>query len=71
MEFVDYSEINTLSSMGNIENGALSPDSANHQYNYPWHGTAAAAGKTASAVAKDLGWDEAIWDLSGAEPKLK
>ena len=71
MEFVDYSEINTLSSMGNIENGALSPDSANHQYNYPWHGTAAAAGKTASAVAKDLGWDEAIWDLSGDEPKLK
>lgn len=31
----------------------------------------AAPGKTASQAAKDLGWDETIWDLSGAEPILK
>ena len=35
------------------------------------HGKAAAAGKTASAVAKELGWDEAIWDLSKDVPTLK
>ena len=38
---------------------------------FAWHGKAAAAGKTASQVAKDLKWDETIWDLSGAEPRLK
>ena len=36
-----------------------------------YHGKAAAAGKTASAVAKDLAWDTAVWDLSGDLPKLK
>lgn len=36
-----------------------------------YHGKAAAAGKTASAVAKELGWDETIWDLSADLPKLK
>ncbi len=37
----------------------------------PYWGKAAAADKTASSVAKTLGWDETIWDLSGSEPKLK
>ena len=43
------------------------------QYTYfiPYHGKAAAAGETVSAVAKRLGWDETIWDLSGATPTLK
>ena len=36
-----------------------------------YHGKAAAADATASSVAKTLGWDEAIWDLSGALPTLK
>ena len=36
-----------------------------------YHGKAAAADATASSVAKTLGWDEAIWDLSGDLPKLK
>lgn len=36
-----------------------------------YHGKAAAAGKTASAVAKELGWDETIWDLSKDVPSLK
>ena len=36
-----------------------------------YHGKAAAADATASSVAKTLGWDEAIWDLSGAVPALK
>lgn len=40
-------------------------------YNFPYHGKAAAAGTTASQVAKALGWDESIWDLSGALPFFK
>ena len=37
-------------------------------YNYPYHGKAAKQGLTASDVARALGWDEAIWDLSGSLP---
>jgi hypothetical protein len=40
-------------------------------YNYPYHGKAAKQGQTASDVAKALGWDENIWDLSGALPFFK
>ena len=40
-------------------------------YNYPYHGKAAAEGATASQVAKALGWDESIWDLSGSLPFFK
>lgn len=40
-------------------------------YNFPYHGKAAAAGKTLSEVAQSLGWDAAIWDFSGALPTLK
>ena len=36
----------------------------------PYHGKAAAAGETVSDVAKRLGWDETIWDLSGDYPQL-
>lgn len=37
---------------------------------YPYHGKAAAANATVSTVAKSLGWDETIWDLSGSLPQL-
>ena len=36
-----------------------------------YHGKAAAADATISSVAKSLGWDETVWDLSGAVPTLK
>lgn len=36
-----------------------------------YHGKAAGASETASQVAKRLGWDESIWDLSGDIPSLK
>ena len=42
---------------------------ANH--NYPYHGKAAAAGKTLSQVAKGLGWSSSVWDFSGDVPVLK
>ena len=48
---------------------AETPGSTN--YNFPYHGKAAAADATASQVAKALGWSESIWDLSGALPFFK
>lgn len=36
-----------------------------------YHGKAAAAGETASQVAKRIGWSETTWDLSGDIPALK
>ena len=36
-----------------------------------YHGKAAAADATLSSVAKSLGWDETIWDLSKDVPVLK
>ena len=38
---------------------------------HSFNGKAAAAGKTASQVAREIGWDETIWDLSGEIPALK
>ena len=38
---------------------------------YAYHGKAAAADATISSVAKTIGWDENIWDLSGDVPALK
>ena len=36
-----------------------------------YHGKAAAADATLSSVAKSLGWDETVWDLSKDLPALK
>ncbi len=41
------------------------------KYYAPYNGKVAAEGETASQVAKRLGWDETIWDLSGSVPALK
>ena len=42
-----------------------------HYPKYPYHGKAAAAGKTAAQVATDLDWSTDVWDLSGSVPTLK
>jgi len=69
---------NTTNELVNQENAspenplvevAVTPGGTN--YNFPYHGKSAAAGATASQVAKTLGWDEEIWDLSGALPFFK
>lgn len=39
--------------------------------NRAYHGKAAAADATISSVAKSIGWDETIWDLSGDVPTFK
>ncbi len=40
-------------------------------HNYPYHGKAAAPGKTVSQIAQEIGWSASIWDFSGALPALK
>ena len=37
-------------------------------YNFPYHGKAAASGKTLSQVAQELGWSSEVWDFSGDYP---
>lgn len=42
-----------------------------YKYAYPYHGKAAAAGATVSSIAKQLKWNQNVWDLSGEYPVLK
>ena len=72
MNFVDKAGAMTLSNQENVS-GATPPipDYLNNTTQAAYHGKAAAANATASSVAKTLGWDETIWDLSGDLPKLK
>lgn len=67
----DLAQFNTPFDQENVD--ADNPLVVNHtaQYYLPYHGKAAAATETASAVAKRIGWDETVWDLSGAMPVLK
>lgn len=72
LDFVDYSD---LFGLYDQENASPSTplvtnvvDGAN--YNYPYHGKAAAPGKTLSQVARELGWSETCWNFSGSIPAL-
>lgn len=49
--------------------GNMSP--VPYMYSYPYHGKVAPDGSTVSSLAKILGWDENVWDLSGELPVLK
>ena len=40
-------------------------------YYCPYNGKAAAQDATISSVARQLGWDESVWDLSGDTPVLR
>ncbi len=46
-------------------------DTEDFKWFSPYHGKAAAAGSTISSLAKTIGWDESVWDLSGEKPMLK
>jgi hypothetical protein len=67
----DLAQFNTPFDQENVD--ADNPLVVNHtaQYYLPYHGKAAAATETASAVAKRIGWEDTVWDLSGAMPVLK
>lgn len=42
-----------------------------YEHAYPYHGKAAGENVTVSVLAKALGWDESVWDLSEELPVLK
>ena len=67
----DLAPLNTPFDQEDVD--ANNPLVVNHTARYytPYHGKAAAATETASAVAKRIGWEETVWDLSGAMPVLK
>ncbi len=71
--FFDYSDVFSLYDQDNSNPTTplevVAVTGAN--YNWPYHGKAAAAGKTVSDVAQDLGWSFAIWDFSTDYPTLK
>ena len=73
--FADYCpEIGTLVDCPDIEGlkyPLMSLVSGQFDYASGYHGKAAPAGKTPSQMAKELGWDETIWDFNAEEPTLK
>ena len=46
-------------------------DPAKDKYYFPYNGKAVPQETTVSDLAKILGWDESVWDFSGALPELK
>ena len=76
------SDLTFIECPGNIDRGYGMTDQANaspskplvrqssNTYDYAYHGKAAAAGKTLSQVAQNLGWNSTIWDFSGPIPQL-
>lgn len=73
MYFQDYSDMFAVYDQPNA-----SPDSplviqqvSGADYNYPYHGKAAAAGISLSQLARSLGWSEDIWDFSADIPVHK
>lgn len=71
--FFDYSDVFSLYDQDNSNPTTplevVAVTGAN--YNWPYHGKAAAAGKTVSEIAQDLGWSTTIWDFSTDYPTLK
>jgi hypothetical protein len=67
----DLAQFNTPFDQDDVD--ASNPLVVNHTalYYLPYHGKAAAADETASSVAKRIGWDAGVWDLSGDTPKLR
>ncbi len=77
-----YSDINFSITLKDQENIGPSPmpklsysgptgGESEHGYIYPYHGKSADSGASISSVAKELSWDETIWDLSGDVPVIK
>ena len=71
--FFDYTDAFSLYDQADVSPSSplvvIPVAGANH--NYPYHGKAAASGKTLSQVAKGLGWSASVWDFSGEKPVLK
>jgi len=71
---MDFTEVWLLNVPYDQENASPSSplvEALTQDYNFPYHGKAAAAGATLSSVAKNLGWSDKIWDFSGDVPVHK
>ena len=72
MNFIDAAGAMVLVDQEDVANGfPASPSYSEETTQAAYHGKAAAADATVSSVAKALGWDESVWNLSGDLPKLK
>ena len=72
MNFVDAAGAMVLVDHDNVSDGLpAAPEYSEAATQCAYHGKASAADATVSSIAKELGWDETIWDLSGAFPVLK
>ena len=71
--FFDYSDAFSLYDQQDVSPSSplVVVEVAGANYNYPYHGKAAATGKTVSQIAKGLGWSSSVWDFSGELPVLK
>ncbi len=72
LDFQEYSDLFGLYDQANsTPDNPLSINTVSGaNYNFPYHGKAAPAGSTLSQVARSLGWDSEIWDMSGSVPVL-
>jgi hypothetical protein len=68
IEIIDQNNVSSSSALKYY--GPKTSTNGNYDKLYPYHGKAAGTSETVSAVAKRLGWDETIWDLSGDYPQL-
>lgn len=72
MNFYDKAGVMTLVDHEDVSNALpTAPSYSNDGTQNAYHGKAAAADATISSVAKTIGWDETVWDLSKAVPVLK
>ena len=69
-DFLDYSDLFGLYDQENAseETPLVVVEVEGANYNFPYHGKAAAEGKTLSQVAQELGWSAEVWDFSGDYP---
>ena len=70
LDFLDYSDLFVLYDQENAseETPLVVVEVEGANYNFPYHGKAAAEGKTLSQVAQELGWSAEVWDFSGDYP---
>jgi len=70
LDFLDYSDLFVLYDQENAseETPLVIVEVEGANYNFPYHGKAAAEGKTLSQVAQELGWSAEVWDFSGEYP---
>ncbi len=73
MDFRDYCDAFTLYDQENSSptSPVMIKKLEGFNYNFPYHGKAAPAGKTLSQVAQSIGWSSSVWDFSGELPVIR